>query len=129
MFVLALRLQGARPKRAPVEVDADGLLLAHLDVLGATQQRADRGRDLGGGEARHRHLVEQGLEQVVVAAVEDDDLEVVGARQALGGREARKAGPDDQHALQRGPASIRATASQCSGASPACARPPDMQVA
>jgi hypothetical protein len=53
------------------EVDADGAAEQDLDVALAAEDRADRVRDLGGAEAGHRHLVEQRLKQVVVAAVDD----------------------------------------------------------
>jgi hypothetical protein len=71
---------GERPgvgEHAPAfEVHAADLLLSHARVGAARQQAADGRGDLRGAEARHRHLVEQGLEEVVVAAIHQGDLDL-----------------------------------------------------
>ena len=51
-----------------------------------------------GRERGRRHLVEQRLEQVVVAPVDDGDVDV-GALQLLDGGDAAKAAADDDDAM------------------------------
>ena len=46
----------------------------HLDVGLAAQDVADRRRDVAGRQPGRRHLVEQRLEEVVVAPVDHDDV-------------------------------------------------------
>ena len=58
------------------------------------QLAADRHRDLRGRQAGHGHLIEQGLEQVVIAAVDQRDVDV-SAAQRLGHRQARKSAAHD----------------------------------
>ena len=87
--------------RALVEGDGprgriDGARLGeqHADVLLLPQDPPDRRRDVAGREARRRHLVEQRLKQVVIAAVEQRDAH----RRALQGlrcREPAEASTDD----------------------------------
>ena len=64
------------------------------------EDRADRPGDVGRRQGRRRHLVEQRLEQVVVAPVDDDH---VGRRagQRPGRGEAAEAGADDDDARAR----------------------------
>ncbi len=56
--------------------DIDGVDLGEDDVHVrlATQHRADRLRDVRRRKRGRRHLVEQGLEQVVIAPVDEGDL-------------------------------------------------------
>ena len=54
----------------PLGVDADDVSEERRDVLVAAEQRPDRPGDLRGRERRGRDLVEEGLEQVMVAAVD-----------------------------------------------------------
>jgi len=48
--------------------------VASRDLL--AQDVADGARDCWRGQAGRGHLVEQGLEQVMVGAVDDDDLDI-----------------------------------------------------
>jgi hypothetical protein len=67
----------------------------HVGLAG--EDGADRGCDLGGREARHRHLVEERLEEVIVRAVDQRDLDV-SARERLRRFEPAEAASDDHHA-------------------------------
>jgi len=60
---------------APVEVGADHLSLLEIDVRERLDQRANRSRYLARIEQGRRHLVEQGREQVVVVAVDDQHID------------------------------------------------------
>ena len=55
-------------------VDPDGLGEQHLDVLLPAQDPADRRGDVARRERRHRHLVEQRLEHVMVAPIDERHL-------------------------------------------------------
>ena len=61
----------------------------------AREDAADRRRDLRRAEARHRHLVEQRLEQMVVAAVDQRHLDAAHAAEPLGGVQPGEAAADD----------------------------------
>ena len=74
----------------------------HGDVAPAVQRRANRIRDVRRRQARQRDLIQQRLEQVVVQAIDDGDLDraaVVGRAQRLGRGEAAEPGADDDHPL------------------------------
>ena len=64
----------------------------HLGV--AAEDRPHRERDVGGVEARGRHLVQQRLERVEVLGVDDRHVGT-GADELAGGRKSREAGADD----------------------------------
>ena len=68
----------------------------HLPLQHVADRRADRRRAEAGG----RHLVEQGLEQVVVGAVDEDDLDRR-LRQRPHRLDAAEAAADHQHARPR----------------------------
>ena len=70
----------------------------HLGVFLLREQRADRKRDLGRRQRRHRHLVEQRLEQVVIGAVDQQNLDVFAAQPTRRGETAETTA-DDDHAL------------------------------
>jgi hypothetical protein len=78
-------------------VDAADLAHLHRHVGLAAEDGPDRPSDVGGRQGGGGDLVEQGLEQVVVAAVDQHDLGRR-ARQRLSRGEAAEAGPDDDHA-------------------------------
>ncbi len=78
-----------------VEVDP-----ADPDVVLVADDAPDRIRDVGGAEPGGRHLVEQRLEQVVVAAIDQGHVDA-GADQVLGRGEPTEAAADD-HRLRRG---------------------------
>ncbi|MDB5217598.1 MAG: hypothetical protein JWO86_5525 [Myxococcaceae bacterium] len=71
---------------------------AHVGIAG--EDAADGRCDLGGGEARHRHLIEERLEEVVVGAVDQRDLDVAPGER-LRGLEAAEAAAHDHHAPLR----------------------------
>jgi hypothetical protein len=75
-------------------VDRDGLGQQNADVLLALENAADGVGDIAGGERRRRNLIEQRLEEVVIAAVDDGD-ESVGVLERAGGVEAGEASADD----------------------------------
>ena len=58
--------------RLPRHVDARGLGQHHLDVLLPAQDAADRRGDVARVQRRRRDLVQQGLKQVMILAVDQD---------------------------------------------------------
>ena len=54
-----------------------------------------------GDKARGRHLIEQRLEQMIIVAVDQRDIDG-GAGKRLGGRKPAEAGADDDHMLAGG---------------------------
>ncbi len=70
------------------EIDADRGLEDDATVALAAEDGADRDGDLGRAEAGHGDLIQQRLEQVVIAPVERGDLEVVGAAEPASHAEA-----------------------------------------
>ncbi len=64
------------------------------DVLAPAEQAADRPGDLGGRQDRGRHLIEQRLDQVVVALL-DQRGPGAGPLQPLDGLQTAKARADD----------------------------------
>lgn len=93
---------------APVDDDLPrlGIDRAHLSeehggVALPSQDAAHRPGDVGGRQAGSRHLVKQRLEQVVVVAVDDRDIDrTVG--QSLRGEQAAEAGADNDDPGARG---------------------------
>ena len=81
-------------------VDAGDLAHQHREVASGnlvTQDVADGAGNRRCGQASRGHLVEQGLEQVVVGAVDDDDFDI-GMRQRLGRFQTTKTATNDDHA-------------------------------
>ena len=89
---------GERPgpgaERAAREVDAEHLREAEREVPLAAEDGAHRVGDVLGREPRGGHLVEQRLEQVVVAPVDEGDAQR-GAAQRPGGPQAAEPGAHD----------------------------------
>ncbi len=79
---------------APLLVDAVHLAQHDAHVGRVAQDGADRRSDLGRRQAGRRHLVEQRLEEVVVAPVDDRDVRI-GAGEPQRGAEAAKARADN----------------------------------
>ncbi|MEM6553314.1 MAG: hypothetical protein AAF750_14450 [Planctomycetota bacterium] len=79
-----------------LEVDRLDLLHDGYDVLLLADDAADGLGDFGDGEGGHGHLIEQGLEEVVVLLVDDDDLGV--ALEVLDEVEAGEAAAEDDDA-------------------------------
>ena len=80
--------------RAALLVDAVHLAQQHVHVGRAAQDGADRRRDLGRRQAGGRDLVEQRLEQMVVAPVDDGDVGI-GTGQRAGGAQPAEARADN----------------------------------
>ena len=77
--------------------DSGHLPHQYAAVLLAAQHRADRHRDVRWRQRRRRHLIEQWLEQVVVALVDQRDA-CPGVPQLIGRGDAAEAGADDDDA-------------------------------
>ena len=75
-------------------VDADDLAHQHGDVALPAQDVAQRRGDVGRGQAGGRHLVKQGLEQMVVAAVDQRDPHLRTGERARG-PQPRESASDD----------------------------------
>jgi hypothetical protein len=84
----------AHPDGLAPEVDVADLGHHHFAVLLSPEHLADRGGDLGRRQRGRGHLVEQGLEDVVVLAVEEQDVQVRPG-QRLRGLEAAEAAADE----------------------------------
>ena len=80
------------------EVEADDLVHEDAGVALAAEQGAERRGDVGRRQAAGRHLVEQRLEQVEVAPVDERDFDRDLA-QRLGGVKAAEAAADDDDAV------------------------------
>ena len=82
------------------QVDRGGLGQHDLDVLLAAEDPADRSRDVRRAEGGRGHLVEQGLEEVVVRAVDHRDAHR-GAFQGAGCGQPAEPGSEDHDVRQR----------------------------
>jgi hypothetical protein len=71
--------------------------LEHPRVLLTGQQTPDRRRNIGGTQAGHRDLVKQRLKKMVIAAVDQGDLNVCQLVQSLGRIQPGKATPDNHN--------------------------------
>jgi hypothetical protein len=80
----------------PLRVYPARLGQQHLGVLLAPQDPSDRRRDVTRGQGRHRNLVQQRLEDVVVAAIENGDTHR-GPVQRAGRVESAKSAADDDY--------------------------------
>ncbi len=84
--------------RLGLGIDAGRLGQQHRHVLLATQDEAQGLGDLRGRERARGHLVEQGAEEMVVAPVDQGDVDVV-TGQGTGSVQATVATADDQDAM------------------------------
>ena len=64
----------ARLQAMRVQIDPRDLHQAKIEILLAAEDRARRLRDLLGLEARGRDLIQEGLEQVVIVAIDEHDV-------------------------------------------------------
>ncbi len=80
--------------RAPGCVDAGHGPPQHANSAVVTKQSADRKGDVAGREAGRCHLIEQGLEQVIVVAIDQRDVDRL-ILQAACAFQAAKPGADD----------------------------------
>ncbi len=85
---------------ALAEIDAGDLGHGHLAVLLVPQHRANRRGDMSRREGGGGHLIEQRLEDVMVAPVDDGHIHRR-VRQGLGGGEAGEASANDDDARSR----------------------------
>ena len=72
---------------------------ANLDVRGVPELYADGHRDVGWIESSRCHLIEQRLEEMMVAMIDQDDLKAVFVRERFRGVQSREAGADDHYDL------------------------------
>src|SRR5215211_7868743 len=86
----------------PRSIDARDLRQDDLRVFLPTEYAANRRGDIRGRQAGGRNLIEQRLEQMIIVAVDDGDVERR-LRQSLGGRKATEARADDDHTRASGP--------------------------
>ena len=96
--VVGDRVAAGHREPAGVEVDGGDSGLAEADVAGAAEHRPERVGDVGRVEQRGGHLVQQRREQVVVAGVEQEDVDVR-AVERPGAGQAAEAAADDDHSL------------------------------
>jgi hypothetical protein len=94
--VVAERLAVLQDHLACREIHALRLAVEHRGVLLAGEDAPDRLGDRGGGESRGRDLVKERLEQVVVGAVHDGDLDRRPA-QCSGGKQPAEAATEDEY--------------------------------
>ena len=59
-----------------LEIEADYITDQHLDILLASHHAANRRRDVGRRQGGQRHLIQEGLESVVILAVHDGDADI-----------------------------------------------------
>src|SRR6516164_2345455 len=90
--------RGGRLDGAGSNVDASDIRQEYADVSLLRLELTDGRGDLGGREDRRRHLIEQRLKYVVVAAVDQYDLGI-GVPQPARRRESCKAAADDHDTL------------------------------
>ena len=81
-------------------VDAVHLCHDHRGVGLVAQHPANRHGDVGGIEHRRGHLIQQGLEQMVIGAVDECDPHI-GFGQRARGREPSEPATDDDHMWSR----------------------------
>jgi hypothetical protein len=86
--------RGGRLNRTGSNVDARNLSQEYAEVSLLHLELTDRHGDFGGSEDRRRHLIEQRLKYVVVAAVDQDDLSI-GVPQRVRRRKPGKAAAND----------------------------------
>ena len=85
---------------ASLQIEAGHLGEDDIDVLAATQNVPQHGGDCTGRQDAGGHLVEQRLEQVVIALVDERDVEVGRCEQAGGGQAAEAAADHDDAVAQ-----------------------------
>ena len=86
------------PNAAARDVEIDDFFEQHLDVRLASEDGTERRGDVGGRQHPRRHLIEERLEHVMVAAVEERHLDR-GATERLRDPKAREAPADDHNSM------------------------------
>jgi hypothetical protein len=90
--------RGRRLDRTGSNLDSGDLRQEHAEVFLLHLELTDRRGDLGRREHRRRHLVEQWLKDVVIAPVNQDDIDISMPQRACRG-DAGEAAADDDDAL------------------------------
>ena len=88
----------AAPHNLADEVEGNDLLEEHLDVALPPEDRAERRRDVRGGQHSRRDLVEERLEHVMIASVEERDLHR-GTAERFRGPQPRESPSDDHDSM------------------------------
>src|SRR6266511_1697068 len=82
-------------------IDSRDLRQDHIRVVLPTENAANRRRDISGRQGGGRDLIEQRLEQMVIVAIDDGDVEGP-LRQLLGSRQTAEPCSDDHNARAPG---------------------------
>ena len=93
--IVAYRFEIPRFHRLALRIDPRHLGHQDLYIPEPAQRFADRLGDVGGRQRRRRHLVEQRLEQVVIAPVDQRDADIGVAELPGAGQPAEPAADDD----------------------------------
>jgi hypothetical protein len=93
------RARGGRLNRAGSNVDGGDLRQEYADVSLLRLELANRRRYFGGREDRGCHLIEQRLEDVVVAPIDQDDLGIGMPQRVCRGDPGKAATNDDDTLL------------------------------
>ena len=120
IVVRHLDLPEVRLHDAALDVDAVDLRHQHRRVRVLAQQPPNRRRDVARRQHGRRHLIEQRLEEMVVRAVEQRDVDVRRCCSPRAASEPREAAADDHDARSRHAVGIVSTRS---------ARPPNRRAA
>ena len=75
------------------------LALQDADIRVLREDAADRSGDLGGTEARRRHLVQQRLKQMMVPTIDERDLDLGAGAKFFGRIQTAESAADDQDPL------------------------------
>ena len=80
-------------------INTDDFCLKHADIILVSENLPGGGRDLAVREDTGRHLIQQGLEQVVVRAVNEGDVHVGVFFEVLDGEKSTEAGTNDDNVM------------------------------
>src|ERR1019366_1183823 len=119
--VVVAEISGGGADDPLLEVDAGDRGEPEVAVGDAAEDGPHRVRDVGGVEERRRHLVEEGLEEVVVVAVDQGHVDVDVTKPLHGGQPA-EAGAHHHHV---GPPAAAPDAHALNYPSPASGRDPE----
>src|SRR4030088_856068 len=94
--VVVRNLQLRSFNQASFKIEARNLCHQNLNIFVAAENRTNGRGDLSGRKTRSRDLIEQGLERMVILAVDYDDLNR-STRQSARGIKPAKSGAHDHH--------------------------------
>jgi hypothetical protein len=83
------------------QVDVHHLAHQHLRVALPLQHRAQRGGNVGRRQSPRGHLIQQRLEQMEIAAIDQRDLHIRGVAQSLRRVQTAKPTPNNYHSVFR----------------------------